>query len=482
MKDSISVEKIGGTSMIEFGEVMENIVLNPVQYIKPKNPYGRIFVVSAYSGVTNLLLEHKKTKTPGIYEKFAKRTGFVLSMQKLLIRLKEINQKFAKVGLGVKEADEFISERVKKLTYLLKDLNKVMNSGYVNRENILLAGREILASIGELHSAYNSANILRNHGYQARLLDLSGHEDGLALSVDQRILRGLKKENFNNQITFVTGYVKGVDGIMRQFDRGYSDITFSKVAVLLKKAMHKNIKEAIIHKEYHLSSADPIIVGKANAVAVGRTNYDVADQLADVGMEAIHPQASKPLEQENINLRLKNTFDPNHPGTLISKNYIGEKAKVEIITGSKEMSLIEVYDPGMVGTVGFDLDISTLFAKYSISYVMKTTNANSISQVFWEKHLNADLLKDLQKKYNKVTLQKVAVICVIGTNIAVPGILEKAARALAKSNISVKCVSQSLRQVNMQFVIERADYEKAIQGINGLFFNNTSKKSENNLK
>ncbi len=96
---------------------------------------------------------------------------------------------------------------------------------------------------------------------------------------------------------------------MRAFDRGYTEVTFSKVAVEVKA------NEAIIHKEYHLSSADPNIVGVGKTVPVGRTNYIIADQLADIGMEAIHPKAAKPLELANINIRIKNTFEPEHPGT-----------------------------------------------------------------------------------------------------------------------------------------------------------------------
>ena len=62
----ISVEKIGGTSMSQFGEVLKNIVLRD-----PDRVHGRVYVVSAYAGVTNDLLEHKKTGEPGIYAKFA---------------------------------------------------------------------------------------------------------------------------------------------------------------------------------------------------------------------------------------------------------------------------------------------------------------------------------------------------------------------------------------------------------------------------
>jgi aspartate kinase len=60
----------------------------------------------------------------------------------------------------------------------------------------------------------------------------------------------------------------------------------------------------------------------------------------------------------------------------------------------------------------------------------------------------------------------VAIVCVIGSNIAIPGVLEKAVRVLAENSINVICVSQSMRQVNMQFVIERKDYRSAVKALN----------------
>ena len=70
---------------------------------------------------------------------------------------------------------------------------------------------------------------------------------------------------------------------MNTFDRGYSEITFAEIAA------STGAREAVIHKEYHLSSADPTKVGVDKVVTIGRTNYDVADQLSNLGMEAIHP-------------------------------------------------------------------------------------------------------------------------------------------------------------------------------------------------
>ena len=203
--------------------------------------------------------------------------------------------------------------------------------------------------------------ILKAKGIPALLLDLSGFDDDEPLTIDERIHESFKGVDLTRQVVVVTGYTKGVEGIMREFDRGYSEVTFSKVAVELKA------DEAVIHKEFHLSSADPAIVGAGNTVVVGNTNYDVADQLADVGMEAIHPKAAKPMELAGISIRLKNTFEPDHPGTLITKDYVGKQARIEVIAGTPRVTIVEIHDPSMVGTVGFDLGLMQIFQRHGVS-------------------------------------------------------------------------------------------------------------------
>ena len=339
-------------------------------------------------------------------------------------------------------------------------MRHVLASGYVRRENVLLAAREMLAAIGEAHSAFNTTEMLRAKDVSAQLMDLSGFDDDDPLTIDERIHRSFKGLDLSDKVVVVTGYTKGVEGIMREFDRGYSEVTFSKVAVEL------NADEAVIHKEFHLSSADPAIVGAANTVVVGRTNYDVADQLADVGMEAIHPKAAKPMELAGIAIRLKNTFEPDHPGTIITKDYVGTQARIEVIAGSPKVTALEIHDPSMVGTVGFDLGIMQIFSRYGISYILKATNANSITHVIWEKSLTPAFLEELENTYEIVTVVPSAIVCVIGSNIAFPGVLARATEALAQDGINVNAVSQSLRQTNMEFVIGREDYRKAVIALN----------------
>ena len=436
--------------MSRFPEIIENVIL-----YRPENIYGRIYVVSAYADITNDLLEHKKTGQPGIYRLFQNQENYPLKMLALRERLFKINESFVEAGLNLEEANNFIGDRIDQAINILRSMDNVLASGYVTREELLLAARELLASLGEMHSAFNSADILKNKGYNTTYVDLSGWDDSRQLTIDERIKNSFSNIDPFSTICFATGYTKGTEGIMREFDRGYSEVTFSKVAVLL------GASEAIIHKEYHLCSGDPLIMGEENTGPVCNTNYDVADQLADVGMEAIHPKASKPLEIKSIPIRVKNAFDPGHPGTLITRDYIAPESKVEIVTGSNHVLCLEIHDTRMVGEVGFDLRIMHVFINHRVSYISKMTNANTIDFIIEEKDCSANLIAELDQHFEEVYTKKVAIVCAIGSNIGQPGIMAKAAHSLARDGINILAVSQTTRQTNMQFIVERDQFAPA---------------------
>lgn len=453
----LTVEKIGGTSMSQFGDCLENIIK---RNRTEENMYNRIFVVSAYNNVTNWLLEHKKTGEPGVYAKFLNNEEYETALDELCDRLCSINKTFKSAGLNLGEADSFIKYRIDQAKTYLSSMYQVIASGYVEKSNIYLAAREILASIGEAHSAWNSANIMNNHGINATFIDLCGFNDNDPLTIDERIHKAFLGIDFSKTLCVATGYTKGVEGIMRAFDRGYSEVTFSKIAV----DVHAD--EAIIHKEFHLSSADPKVVGIDKSIPVGKTNYIIADQLADVGMEAIHPKAAKPLELAGIKIRIKNTFEPDHPGTLISNDYISPVPRVEIVTGTDKVIAFEVHDPLMVGEVGYDLKVMELMKQHGISYILKSTNANSITMVVWDKPAVHKMLEELKSIVYQLRIEEVAIVCAMGSNIAHPGFLFKGAKALYDNNINIESFGQSLKQVNMQFVIARDRYTDAIIALN----------------
>ena len=443
--------------MTAFADVLDNIIFHNRQ---GADLYNRIFVVSAYANVTNWLLENKKTGAPGVYHHITLHQEFRQALQEVAGKLQELNRTYEPLGLDLAEADAFIQQRINQAQIYLKSLTTVLASGYVNSTNILQAAREILASIGEAHSAFNSVNILQSRGVHATLIDLSGFDDAQALTIDERIRQAFADIDFARTICIATGYTKGTEGIMREFDRGYSEVTFSKIAVAVRP------QEAIIHKEYHLCSADPNLVGVGHCHPVGFTNYDVADQLADVGMEAIHPKASKPLEINAIDLRIKNTFEPEHPGTLITRDFVSSKKHIEVITGTDKVVMIDIYDPLMVGAAGFDLHLMQAFYDLGVSYIFKATSANSISLLIWQKDLNPALVEVLQAKYEKVTIENAALVCLIGSNIDEPGLLARAAGALAEAGINIRSAGFALRKVNIQFIVGREEYQPAIVALN----------------
>src|SRR5690606_29031202 len=170
---------------------------------------------------------------------------------------------FAELALPLDVADAFVDTRIGEVKKYLDAMQHVLASGYIRRQDVLLAAREVLASVGESHSAFNSVEMLKANGVNAILLDLAGFHDDKAWTIDERIHNSFKGLDLDNSVIVATGYTKGTEGIMREFDRGYSEVTFSKIAVELRPA------EAVIHKEFHLSSADPNLVGLENAVVVG---------------------------------------------------------------------------------------------------------------------------------------------------------------------------------------------------------------------
>src|SRR6202012_1174602 len=99
----LTVEKIGGTSMSALEDVITNIIC---YYRTGDELYNRVFVVSAFSGVTNLLLEDKKTKAPGGYKDLAAGHNFREKLNEVAAYLKSLNKSFEPLGLDVKDADD----------------------------------------------------------------------------------------------------------------------------------------------------------------------------------------------------------------------------------------------------------------------------------------------------------------------------------------------------------------------------------------
>ena len=165
-------------------------------------------------------------------------------------------------------------------------------------------------------------------------------------------------------------------------------------------------------------------------------------------------------------MRIKNTFDPLHPGTLITTDFMRTRPQVEIITGTKSLYALTVFDQDISGSFHeYDQAIVEIIQEHQAHIVSKDMNANSITH-----YLNANLQKmkrvrdSLEARYAgaEVDQQRVAFVSVIGSNMRIPGILATATRAISDQNINILATGQSMRQVDIEFVVNEKDYETTI--------------------
>ena len=462
-----TVEKIGGTSMSDYAAVRDNII----DVSRPQSDlYNRIFVVSAYAGTTNGLLEDAKTNKPGVYALFANDDSDARWSERLSEVADEMlarNKKLFSSEHTRLQADKLVNERIEAIRNCLLDLQSVCSCGPFQLDAYLSTVREMLAGLGEANSAHNLALLMQSEGVNARFVDLTGYQENETLTLNEKIEKAFADYDVSKEMLIVTGYAHCEKPMLATYGRGYSEITFSKIAEIT------GAREAVIHKEYHLSSADPKVVGAEKVSPIGRTNYDVADQLSLIGMEAIHPKSARGLRQKDIPLRVKNTFQPDHDGTLITNDYVSDKPCVEIVAGKQHVFALDIFDQDMTGEQVHFLNIQQIAQDCKVSLLAREHNANTVTLYISSGLKGINKLKSrLQDNYvnAEISSRKVAVISVIGSDMNVPGILADVSNALADDDISILAIQQGMRQVDIRVIVSNDDYKDSLRALHSKFF------------
>ncbi|HEV7292060.1 MAG TPA: aspartate kinase [Devosia sp.] len=471
-----TVEKIGGTSMSRSHELLKTVLIGGRS---ADTLYNRVFVVSAYAGMTNSLLEHKKTGEPGVYALFANAESGWQWGDALSAVAKAMVEKNAEIFADLSSrdlADKFIRERIEGVRSCLIDLSRLCSFGHFQLASHLLTVREMLSSLGEAQSAYNTALLLRQHGVNARFVDLTGWRQDEERPLDEHIRAQFNGIDLAREMPIVTGYAQCVEQLMKTYDRGYSEVTLSRVAVVTGAA------EAIIHKEFHLSSADPKIVGSDRVRVIGETNYDVADQLSNMGMEAIHPRAAKSLRQAGIPLRVKNAFEPEHPGTVIRSDLPARTPGAEIVTGLSGVFALQFHDQDMVGVKGYDAKILDALTRHKVWIISKTSNANTITH-YLKGSMKAirRVESDLSEAFptSSIALRKLAIVSAIGRDLRGAGVLSRAIAALDHAGIEPIGITDMIRKVDLQVMVEEDQFETAIAALHqGLVEERVARRTE----
>lgn len=439
---------------------------------KPSEIYGRVFVVSAFGGITNLLLEHKKTGSPGIYARFATDdtgAGWQDALRDTAARMCDLHGSILESSADRERADAFVRDRIEGARACLMDLQRLGSYGHFRISQQMMTVRELLSGLGEAHSAFVTTLLLQRHNVNARFVDLTGWRDSTNPILADRLQRTMAEIDLDSELPIVTGYAQCEEGLMKEYDRGYSEVVFAHLAALT------GAQEAIIHKEFHLSSADPKIVGVDATVKIGRTSYDVADQLSNLGMEAIHPNAARVLRRADVPLRVKHAFEPQDPGTLIGPEG-GEPGRVEMVTGL-DVQAFELHEPDMVGVKGYDACALEALARHKLWIVSKQSNANTIT------HYLDGSLKAMKRAESEIldrfpnatiSSRPLSMVSVIGSDLGDIAVLIRGLQALAEAGVPVQAAQQGLRRVEVQFLVPRKDLAKSIETLHSCFVSASS--------
>jgi aspartate kinase len=165
---------------------------------------------------------------------------------------------------------------------------------------------------------------------------------------------------------------------------------------------------------------------------------------------------------------VRNTFDREDEGTLISGAYVSDKPRVEIVTGIRRMQALQFFEQDMVGVKGFDAAILEVLTRHNAWIVSKSSNANTITH-----YLSTDaatmtrILADLQQRYPdaSISAQGVAMVSIIGSDIADPSLVCDALCALRAANIDVIAMQHQIRNVDVQFVVDVAHFDEAVRAL-----------------
>ncbi len=284
-------------------------------------------------------------------------------------------------------------------------------------------------------------------------------------------------DHLESKVTVVPGFISSdAEGNVTNLGRGGSDYT----AAILAAALDARVLEIWTDVDGFMT-ADPRVI--SGALVIDRLSFTEAMELCNFGAKVIYPPTIYPVFHKNIPILIKNTFNPEAPGTLISDEpqNDGEKA-IKGISSINDTCLITVVGLGMVGVIGVNSRIFNSLAKNGISVFMVSQAASENNTSFAVRNVDAPhAIKVLNEEFAAELLAgtltdiiaepDLATVAIVGENMKhATGIAGKLFNTLGRNGISVIACAQGASETNISFVIEHKDLRKALNVIHDSFF------------
>lgn len=408
----------------------------------------KIVVLSAMSGTTNMLYEisdylHKKNP---------------VGANEIINQLEE--KYFQHVD------DLYTSEEYKhKATEFLQQEFDYIRS--FTKGIFTMFEEKIIVGQGEILSTNLVALYMQEQGINSALLpalefmrtDKNGEPD---LEYIREKLKLIMSEEEEHEIYITQGFIcRNAYGEMENLQRGGSDYSASLIGAAI------GASEIQIWTDIDgMHNNDPRVVEKTEAVR--QLHFEEAAELAYFGAKILHPTCVQPAKYAGIPVRLKNTMEPEAPGTIIDN--VKVRGKIKAVAAKDNIYAIKIKSSRMLLATGFLRKVFEIFESYQTAIDMVATSEVGVSMsIDNDTHLNE--IVDELKKYGTVTVDSdMCIICVVGdldwSNIGFETIATDALK-----NIPVRMISYGGSNYNISFLVRESDKKRALQALSDTLFN-----------
>ncbi len=467
----MKVLKFGGTSVAN-SESLEHVV----EIIKSLADQNIVVVVSALSGITNLLDEmaHMASKGNDNYKIH-------------LTKIEEVHLSIITSFISITKQSEIVSF----LKSNLNDLEAILES-INNLKELTSKSHSKITSYGEILSSALINEVFKNSGINSALID--ARELIFTNEVNEKeVVNHSKSKTETNSIlskvtykvTLVPGFIASdKDGNITTLGRGGSDYT----AALLANYINATSLE-IWTDVSGMFTAHPKLVSQAQPIP--KLSYQEAMELSHFGAKVIYPPTLQPIIEKKIPLLIKNTFDSSASGTIINSNGTNKENNGSIVKGVSHIpnvALISLEGSGMIGIPGFSKRLFECLSLKQINIIMITQASSEHSICLGVRSEDAEIAKKVIDEHFafEISLNKVApaVLEPNMTNIAVvgdrmkdhQGISGKLFSSLGANNINIRAIAQGASERNISIIITKKNTQKALNTIHESFFEEQAKE------
>ena len=254
------------------------------------------------------------------------------------------------------------------------------------------------------------------------------------------------------------------NGSIKLLSRGGSDVTGSILAKSLNASMYENWTDVS-----GVYAVDPRIV--ENPRSIPQITYAELRELSYMGANVLHEETVFPVQALNIPINIKNTNDPNNPGTIIRQKCDDDTHIVTGIAGKKNFMSFNIFRDHMSNEIGFLRKVLSIFEKYKVSIEHIPSGIDSISVVCSKESCENyyyEIISDIKRELEAdVTLDEdIALVAIVGRNMVKrSGLCGKVFTILGNSKINVKLLAQGPSELNIIVGVSEADYEETIRSL-----------------